>query len=369
MEYLVQFQLNIYAFLMLMILYATILIRTKVKSIRRNFLNHTLILTAISVILEPLTWIFDAETYAGAYFLEYTSNFLLILIAPFIAGMFLNYMDYVLFHQYNRLKKRWFYMQPTILTLIILIVNFFYPIYFGVHTGSNSFFTADYIYIHYIILYVGYIYIVYLAVRYRQLLRKYEYIIFISFFFFPLIGLFLSMINSHFYFSWTSIAFGIFVVYIFLESTNGEIDHLTRLYSRSSYELYINEKIDNHTPFKVLSIDLDNFKNINDTMGHFKGDQVLYEFSQCLMDAIAPNKMAARLGGDEFICVVRQDCDVEKLLEKLQLNLNKLEDEVCRNVKFSYGCEESNVDANIDNLYLAVDKKLYQVKRSHKGIK
>lgn len=366
MEYLVQFQLNIYAFLMLMILFGTMLIRSKVTSIRRNFLNHTLILTAIAVLLEPLTWILDAQTYPGAFFLEYSSNFLLYLVAPLIVGMFLNYMDYVIFHQYKRLKKRWFYMAPTIVTFIILIINLFYPLYFGVHEGSNSYYSGDYQWIHDIVLFISYVYIIILAIQNRRKLNKYQYLLFIAFFFTPMLGTFLSMLNSRLYLSWTSIGFGLFVIYIFFESTNGEIDHLTQLFSRSSYENYVKERIDNQASFKLLSIDIDCFKEINDDYGHIKGDEVLSEFGKCLVDAIYPSKMASRLGGDEFACVIEHQCTVDEVVENLYHNILSLDDDVCRNIKFSYGCEISKTGDSIDRLYLSVDQKLYNSKKMNK---
>ncbi|MGD9910568.1 MAG: diguanylate cyclase [Candidatus Izemoplasmatales bacterium] len=366
MDYLVQFQLNIYAFLMLMILFGTILIRSKVISVRRNFLNHTLILTAIAVLLEPLTWILDVQTYPGAYFLEYASNFLLILIAPLIVGMFLNYMDYVIFHQYKRLKKRWFYMTPTIITFVLLVINLFYPIYFGVQKGTNAYFSGDYQWIHYIVLFLAYVYIIVLAIQNRKRIRNHQYLLFIAFFFTPMLGTFLSMLNTRLYLSWTSIGFGLLVIYIFFESTNGEIDHLTHLFSRSSYENYVNERIDNQANFKLLSIDIDHFKEINDTYGHHKGDEVLREFGKGLVAAIYPSKMAARLGGDEFICVIEHQCTVDEIIDNLYHYIFSLEDEICRNVKFSYGCEYSKSGDTIDRLYISVDRKLYHTKKSNK---
>jgi diguanylate cyclase (GGDEF)-like protein len=56
--------------------------------------------------------------------------------------------------------------------------------------------------------------------------------------------------------------------------------------------------------FAVLFIDLDRFKNINDTLGHFTGDQFLIEIAARLSDCVRGNDVLARLGGDEFVILL-----------------------------------------------------------------
>jgi len=54
------------------------------------------------------------------------------------------------------------------------------------------------------------------------------------------------------------------------------------------------------TPVAALFIDLDNFKNVNDTLGHVLGDKLLCAASKRLKDLVRETDMIARLGGDEF---------------------------------------------------------------------
>lgn len=78
-------------------------------------------------------------------------------------------------------------------------------------------------------------------------------------------------------------------------------DTLTGLPNRSMFENEINKRLskwDNH--FIIAYLDIDNFKNINDTMGHHVGDMFLKHLADCLKTEIKEPDFVARLGGDEF---------------------------------------------------------------------
>ncbi|WP_156937703.1 GGDEF domain-containing phosphodiesterase [Haloglycomyces albus] len=68
----------------------------------------------------------------------------------------------------------------------------------------------------------------------------------------------------------------------------------------------------------LLLLDLDGFKNVNDTRGHDQGDEVLQEVARRMLDMLRPTDVAARLGGDEFAVMLRSSwADARALAEKL----------------------------------------------------
>ncbi|SEL48328.1 EAL domain-containing response regulator [Nitrosovibrio tenuis] len=85
-------------------------------------------------------------------------------------------------------------------------------------------------------------------------------------------------------------------------------DALTSLPNRTlfyeSLRKMIKQAETNHRTISVLYLDIDNFKGINDTLGHAVGDEVLRQFSLRLLDCLRVRDMVARLGGDEFGCIL-----------------------------------------------------------------
>ena len=87
-------------------------------------------------------------------------------------------------------------------------------------------------------------------------------------------------------------------------------DALTALPNRAMFSEVLAIAIQNarryHRNFAVLFIDLDRFKNINDTLGHEAGDNLLQEMGKRLVQAMRTSDIVARLGGDEFVVLVQE---------------------------------------------------------------
>lgn len=107
-------------------------------------------------------------------------------------------------------------------------------------------------------------------------------------------------------------------------------DSLTGIPNRSFFEEKLQETIfqsqlDNHN-FAVLFIDLDNFKDINDNLGHHAGDLLLIQVAERLQKCIRDRDIVARLGGDEFTIILTKIQDkehIEKVCQKIILEIQK----------------------------------------------
>lgn len=87
-------------------------------------------------------------------------------------------------------------------------------------------------------------------------------------------------------------------------------DSLTSLPNRTKFERQMQESlqkaIQNEGYMAILYLDLDNFKMVNDTLGHDKGDKLLKKVSRALKDNIRGNDTVARIGGDEFAIIINE---------------------------------------------------------------
>jgi len=127
------------------------------------------------------------------------------------------------------------------------------------------------------------------------------------------------------------------------------------------------------TQCAVLFIDLDGFKNVNDTLGHDAGDRLLKELSDHLQSHFRPTDTVARLGGDEFVVLVEDLYSEEAALSAAQKLLKSL---ACL---FEIGSHNVRIGASIgvavvprcstvpEELLTLADREMYAVKRSGGG--
>ena len=93
-----------------------------------------------------------------------------------------------------------------------------------------------------------------------------------------------------------------------------EKDLLTGMKNRIFIEKDIKKYIRENTPFSVIYFDLDNFKVINDTLGHEAGDRLLIELAKRITNFAGTNRIVGRVGGDEFLVVDKSESITESEL-------------------------------------------------------
>ena len=129
-----------------------------------------------------------------------------------------------------------------------------------------------------------------------------------------------------------TLAFGLFITQFVCRRVNAQgrqlaaqakYDGLTSLPNRVMLVERLAQKITqaarDNTSFAVMLMDLDRFKEVNDTLGHEFGDVLLKEVGQRLLETVRPDDIVARLGGDEYVVVLHdlKRCDVAQIAEKV----------------------------------------------------
>ncbi|MCS7201365.1 MAG: diguanylate cyclase [Dictyoglomus sp.] len=143
------------------------------------------------------------------------------------------------------------------------------------------------------------------------------------------------------------------------------IDELTGIPNRKFLYQYTEYLIKTKEDFALVFIDLDNFKSINDLLGHSKGDEVLKEVAQWLKKNLREEDKLARYGGDEF-CIILLDVNEDKAEEIVKrLYIKFLSENFITGIMigFSYGISFFPKDGeNLDKLLEKADERMYKMK-------
>ena len=151
------------------------------------------------------------------------------------------------------------------------------------------------------------------------------------------------------------------------------LDPLTGLYNRRFAEQRLAAEVSRSErrghPLTVMTLDLNDFKHINDTYGHLAGDQVLQEFASRLNKVIRGSDLAVRLGGDEFL-VLLPECTAEQLqlvLDRMgSLDVDWQGQRIP--VTFSAGWKDYKLGDRPEELLAGADQALYTSKRAQKKV-
>ncbi|MEB9896970.1 GGDEF domain-containing protein, partial [Bacillus cereus] len=140
-------------------------------------------------------------------------------------------------------------------------------------------------------------------------------------------------------------------------------DSLTGLYNREYFTKCVQQCVIKGLPASMIFIDVDDFKKLNDTQGHDKGDEVLQKVAMILNDEMNGNGIAARYGGEEIVAlIVEPSIDVEELAERVRERIQNEASFVSSageySVSVSIGC--SSIDRVVkygSEEYLIYDKR------------
>ena len=148
-------------------------------------------------------------------------------------------------------------------------------------------------------------------------------------------------------------------------------DSLTNLGNRAAIET-VNNKLENDykTNIGIISFDLNDFKYINDTYGHAKGDIVLVSFAKILKKVFSKN-FIGRMGGDEFIVIIPNATPtiIEKKISEMDELIKLYNDSNDLKIKVSYGYAVRNKgkEESLEETYSTADKNMYLIKQSKKN--
>ncbi len=149
------------------------------------------------------------------------------------------------------------------------------------------------------------------------------------------------------------------------------VDHLSGIANRRSFftkaPKLFEDATKRHIPLHLFMIDMDNFKQINDTYGHSIGDKVIQGLTECVHKSVSKVDMFARLGGDEFVLVLTgiSAHQAHQQLKQLMLNVQEASLSTISSAKVTISIgmvSKKEQDKNIEDLLIRADARLYKSK-------
>ncbi len=153
---------------------------------------------------------------------------------------------------------------------------------------------------------------------------------------------------------------------------DAEIDKLTGLFNKATFERLSRRMLIENQPgvfSALIIIDLDHFKEVNDNLGHQKGDAVLHDFGESLKKLFRPSDLVGRFGGDEFVVLLNDLPGKEIALQKAKRIIEAAEavytgSDTIR-ISASVGISSTPIHGmDYDSLFTVADKSVYAVKES-----
>jgi diguanylate cyclase (GGDEF)-like protein len=145
-------------------------------------------------------------------------------------------------------------------------------------------------------------------------------------------------------------------------------DHLTKLFARKYLDRYVEVSMDKDEGGVFILLDIDNFKMINDTYGHQKGDAILVTIAQHLIDTVEGQGICARWGGEE-IAIYLPNQTLLASIDLVDKIVTSVPEVTTPSVTVSSGVAawQKNLNHNFHNVFQNADIALYEAKNNGKN--
>lgn len=349
------------------------------KTVRFGMFDHKLFLSAlvfslVQSVTESATFLIDGRP--GLEWLNLAVNVVLYIDNITFAFVWTLYIDYKLFADVDRLKRVYPLVAiPALLVAAGSLVNLFTPVFFRIAAGNVYQRTGAFV----LSLAAVYLYLLYGVVLVYVNRNKVNKYLFLPVLIFVTPICISSLLQFHFYgYSLVGIgtAIGLTSVYINVQNETSFTDHLTGLFTRQYLMLYLNSQVKNREDGKDIVgilLDIDCFKQINDTFGHLTGDDALVKAGRILRESMPRKGIAARYAGDEFVLILQSEDRqaAEEVLGRIQAK-TKAENASGQNpytLSFSAGHSRFYSGDTVETFLRRIDAEMYENKKRSRELR
>lgn len=326
----------------------------------------TLVIVFIQLGIEAITCVINGRSEIYYRLLSLFFHMILFMVAPILSSTwYLLVRQFVTARKKTEQKEKIITYIPVVINGILSIISLFIPLYFTV-SASGLYERGPLFFLSIIITYAYFMFSLVFIILYRKKMLLNEFILLVAFNIIPVIG---AIIQGLFYgilLAWSSAAFSLVIVYIYLQERLVHLDTLTGAWTRRSFDYYMEKRLKQKyiQMFGAIYFDIDHLKTINDTYGHAEGDQAIIDVVSRIKGLVKHDEVIARLGGDEFIIISNdyQEHRLISLIKDIELSLTVYNENSGKPYKlscsFGYGLF-SNDFKSIDQFLRYIDHRMY----------
>jgi len=287
------------------------------------------------------------------------------------------FIDYMIFKRIYRSGKalRATYIVAGIYAFILLVSYILESSY--VDLINNVFYYNGHLYLRIILGCAPLLFAIGDVFLHRDLLRKSQIIMFFALLTLFILDLIFDFLLDAAYLAWPCVTAVLLYAYFFIVQSHVSIDPLTEAGNRLSFNEFADKisRAATGESWAIVMIDMDHFKQINDTLGHQEGDNALGYMAEIIKSCIRKNDFVARYGGDEFVLATQvekatAEHDILKLMNEIQIVINIFnEREVCPfKLEISYGYDVYTADGtqSFVSLLNHIDTLMYKNKNERR---
>ena len=343
---------------------------SKTKQIGDGLYDGMLGATLLAQVTETASFLLDGGQFPGCRFLLYLTNTLCTGAAVFVGFFWCLFVDFRIYRSISHLKQKVrTFCIPFLAAAALLVVNLF---------GNGLIFrlSEENVYIRgsaNILIYVVLLfYFVESIWQVHCSKRDGVTVLFFPVYYFVIPCVLGTLLQGLFYglaFGWLAVAVAFVFVHIQLQNFNTFSDELSGLFNRKYLNYYLEKLHKAKTPGVYgIMLDVNDFKSINDSLGHSMGDRAIRVIGRILAEAVPENGVAMRMAGDEFI-VLLHDGSEEALLDTRAAieagveNFNSTADMPFR-LSFSMGTAWYN-GRSTERFLAELDQKMYAEKKAY----
>lgn len=269
-------------------------------------------------VCEAVTWFSDGHATPLAFFLNYFGNTYCYIATNVYLYMWVLYVDMRL-HRGEEHVRHWYPgLLIPIAILVLAVIGNLFGHYMFIIDENNVYSRKPAGYLIYVMMLVTLFYSIWVKISFQRKHGKVRFFP-ISVFLVPVIvGAVLQALFFGISLAWPCVAIALVSIHMSQQNELSYIDRLTGLYNRTylDYALQVMQRRDGSGG---LMVDMDFFKEINDSYGHSAGDEALKRVAHILTECSPHESLAIRMAGDEFIVLLR-DTSVDEL-EKIRISI------------------------------------------------